>query len=432
MTAAIRSADRAAWLQARLRGLLQRSDAPVFALGAVLVWSLITRMWSIGAPCANPCGTHTLIFDEAFYVNAARVIDHIHPVGGFYSHVPLGVDPNAEHPQLAKLLIALGIKLFGDNPWGWRIGSVIFGTLALLAIYSTVRGLGGSAWLAVGVVAVMSTDNLFIVHGRIATLDIYALATMLAAAAAYVRRRPLLAGVLVGVAACMKETAIIVLLVFVIYELLLRGARPAGVWRRLAACWGVGLGSAVAVLALIDQIAVPYNPGNGARYYNPFSEIGHIISYGSDLIALPHATGISSTPWQWLIDQKPIPYAKVAENTIANGKTIISSHILIFFQGEVNPFIMFVAIPALVLAAWRAWQGSRLDCFATAWFLGTFLPYVVLSTFEHRITYIYYVLEVMPAIYLAAARMFDRAGTAVVAGWVIALLVGVIDLYPIR
>jgi predicted membrane-bound dolichyl-phosphate-mannose-protein mannosyltransferase len=430
MTSAIRAADRVTALWAKVRELLAHPDAPVIVLGAVLVISLISRVWSIGAPCSNPCGSHTLIFDEAFYVNAARAIDHIHPTG-VYAHVPLGVDPNAEHPQLAKLMIAVGIKLFGDGPWGWRLGSVIFGTLALLGMYGTVRGLGGSDWLAVGVTAVMASDNLFIVHGRIATLDIYALALMLAAAGAYVRRRPLLAGVLVGVAACMKETALIVLLVFTIYELLLRGGRPAGVWRRLGSCWAAALAATVAVLAVIDQIAVPFNPGNGARYHDPFSEISHIFSYGRELVAVAHATGISSTPWQWLLDQKPIPYAQVAANTLAGGKTI-ASHVLISFQGEVNPFIMFVAIPALVLAACRAWQGSRLDCFAVAWFLGTFLPYVFLSTFEHRITYLYYVLEVMPAIYLATARMFARAGPAVVTGWAIALVVGVIDLYPIR
>lgn len=427
------------WLGATVARLRDRAPeliadprAPLYALGVVLVWSLVTRTLFIGDPCSNPCGTHTLIFDEAFYVNAARVIDHIRPPAGMpYAGVPLGVDPNAEHPQLAKLIIAGGIKLFGDDPWGWRIGSVMFGTVALLAMFGLVRGLGGSPWLAVGVTAVMSTDNLFIVHGRIATLDIYALAMMLGAAAAYVRRRPLLAGLLVGVAVCMKETAITVLLVFVLYELFLGAAREPGARRRLAGCCAVGAGTAVALLGVIDQISVPYNPLTHVRYHSPFSEIAHIVSYGHSLTALAHATGISSTPWQWLVDQTPIPYARVAENTVAAGK-VIASHVLILFEGEVNPFIMFIAIPALILAAWGARQGKRLDSFAVAWFLGTFLPFVVLSTFEHRITYLYYVLPVMPAIYLAGARLFAGAGAVAATGWAVALLVGVVELYPIR
>ena len=99
----------------------------------------------------NTDSAHGLIFDEAYYVNAARVIDGIHPPAGDpYAGAPLHKDPNAEHPQLAKLIMAGGIELFGDNPWGWRIGSVIFGLLAIVAMYALVRAAGGSPWLAVG------------------------------------------------------------------------------------------------------------------------------------------------------------------------------------------------------------------------------------------------------------------------------------------
>ena len=101
-------------------------------------------------------------------------------------------------------MIAGGIKLFGDNPWGWRIGSVLFGMVALIALYWLVRGAGGSQWLAIGTTAVMATDNLALIHSRIATLDIYVLAAVLVAAALYVRDKHLLAGVLLGIAGCMK------------------------------------------------------------------------------------------------------------------------------------------------------------------------------------------------------------------------------------
>jgi dolichyl-phosphate-mannose-protein mannosyltransferase len=64
-----------------------------------------------------------LNFDEFHYVAAAKhflVFDQI---------------PNMEHPPLAKIIMAAGIKAFGDNPLGWRIMSTLFGSLTLVGMY---------------------------------------------------------------------------------------------------------------------------------------------------------------------------------------------------------------------------------------------------------------------------------------------------------
>jgi dolichyl-phosphate-mannose-protein mannosyltransferase len=45
---------------------------------------------------------------------------------------------NREHPLLGKQLLALGIALLGDNPWGWRLVPTLFGALAL---YAAMRAL---------------------------------------------------------------------------------------------------------------------------------------------------------------------------------------------------------------------------------------------------------------------------------------------------
>ncbi len=147
-----------------------------------------------------------------------------------YAEAPLHKDPNAEHPQLAKLFIAASIKVLGDNPWGWRIGSVIFGLIAIVAMYALVRSARGSPWLAVGAAGVMALDNLMIVHGRIATLDIYVVAIVLIAATLYMREAPLSAGFALGVAGCMKLIGLGVLPAFFLLEALriawARGSRP--------------------------------------------------------------------------------------------------------------------------------------------------------------------------------------------------------------
>ena len=102
---------------------------PLALLVAVCLLSLGARGAWLSEPCRSPCRTasdRVLIFDERYYVNAARVIAGIEPPAGApYAGTPLGDDPNAEHPQLVKLIIAGSIELFGDGPFAWRLGSLL-------------------------------------------------------------------------------------------------------------------------------------------------------------------------------------------------------------------------------------------------------------------------------------------------------------------
>ncbi len=389
---------------------------------------------------------HALIFDEQYYVDAARVIDGIHPPHRLpYASAPLGKDPNAEHPQLAKLIIAGTIKLFGNNPWGWRIGSVIFGLIAILALYALVRGARGSPWLAVGASGVMALDNLMLIHGRIATLDIYFVAMVLVAAALYVRERPLLAGVALGIASCMKLVAVEAVPVFVLLELFVviwaRGGSP-GAWatarRRLVPLIElVVIGGATLLLGvwLMDLLVPGYDPGTHITYAgSPFTHISHMLSYAAELKATPNATGISSTPWQWLLDQKPIDYYRVAVNSVAAGKTV-ASRAVFDAQGEINPFIIFVALPTLGAALGAAWhERDRVAALGAAWCVGTFVPFVIQADGFDRISYLYYMLLVMPGVYIVAARFFSPRHVPRLAtiGWVVALVYSFLNLYPVK
>src|ERR1700729_3833880 len=181
--------------RSRLFARLQTSTrAPIVGLILVSLLSLGARAYKLDEPCQSPCNTaneHTMIFDEAYYVNAARVIVGIHPPqGDHYSASPLGTDPNAEHPQGAKLIVAAAIELFGDGPFAWRLPSLIFGSLALLGMFALVRSAGGGRWSALGAATLMATDNLLLVHGRIFTLDIYVVTMMIWGVAFYLQDRP--------------------------------------------------------------------------------------------------------------------------------------------------------------------------------------------------------------------------------------------------
>jgi hypothetical protein len=433
------------------------------ALIIVSVLSLGARSLLLDEPCMSPCttaGDHTLIFDEAYYVNAARVIAGIRPPSGaHYSDAPLGTDPNAEHPQGAKLIMAAAIELFGDGPFAWRIGSLLMGSLAILGMFYLVRSAGGGPWSAVGASALMACDNLLLVHGRIGTLDIYALAPMIWGVAFYLRGWPVLAGITLAVATAFKEVAPYALFVLVLLELARvvvarRDPSPPSDWRpwaaikRLVATTFVNAGVFVGLLAIMDQIAPPYADAEAKLITGgPFAEIRHIISYAEHLTSPHGPTGIASYPWWWLADLKPILYLRINPSLPGHGLDAI--HPVAAFFGMVSPPIMLLAIPGLALCTYRflrrrpASGGGRslgevqVAILGVAWFLGTWLPYALQSLLDQRISYLYYMVIVMPGIYVAVTYLISagwrkRVGwlSGLEVAWALGVLVAVVLMYP--
>lgn len=429
--------------------------APLALLGVVSLFSLGARLWYLAKPADAKTGVSSLIFDEAYYVNAARVILGIHPsAGAAYAGAVLGHDPTAEHPPLAKLLIAGSMKVLGDNAWGWRIFPVIFGSIAILAIYWLVRSARGSSWLALGAAALMAVDTLLLIHGRIATLDIFVVTFMLVAVALYLSGHPLFAGITVGVGLCTKLVAVDVVFVIALLEIGRVILDDSGSWRgRLALArvraipflttTGVGALTYLTVLFGLDLIAAPIGGAGSCAtvpsgFHNPLQHTNFMLCYAGKLTSPGGPAGIASYPWQWLLNLQPIDYFTVAGNIVNNGK-VVSTHPIVSFHGEMNPAIIFLALPALALALWSAWK--RRDTFSllcVAWFLGTFLPFVVAAApiggYGNRISYIYYMVIVMPAVYMAVAQLFSRQWLprAALLGYVAILGYWFVTLYPFQ
>ena len=116
-------------------------------------------------------------FDEVHYVPAARQM--LEPV------MPQPM-LNPMHPPLAKQLIALSIHMFGDGPLGWRYPAVLFGALALVAVYLIGLALFAAQGPAIAATLVAFFNQMLFVQSRIAMLDIFAFAFGLFAIAAFV------------------------------------------------------------------------------------------------------------------------------------------------------------------------------------------------------------------------------------------------------
>src|SRR5271163_1526596 len=127
---------------------------------------LISVMIFIGAHLAllthlsNP---EKFVFDEVHYVPAARQM--LEPVMG---------EPmlNPMHPPLAKQIIALSMRAFGDNSFAWRYPGVLFGALAIVAIYLCGLIVFGSHQAAIAGALIAFFNQMLFVMARTAMLDI--------------------------------------------------------------------------------------------------------------------------------------------------------------------------------------------------------------------------------------------------------------------
>ncbi len=124
-----------------------------------------------------------LVFDEVFYVRGAFSILKYGYEGDWSGDNEWYAEGNTSglstegdfvvHPMVGKLLIALGMKMFGNNPFGWRFTTALLGTATCIIVALIARHLlrstlfGGIAGLLIAI------DGMSIVMSRTALLDNY-------------------------------------------------------------------------------------------------------------------------------------------------------------------------------------------------------------------------------------------------------------------
>ncbi len=405
---------------------------PGTALPLLLIAAFAARVVWLDLP------PHSLIFDEAYYVNAARILLGwtVEP-GAHYAGATAGLDPNMEHPPLGKLILAGSMLVFGDNGLGWRIPSVIAGMAALAALYGIVRAAGESAWLAVLAVGFLAFDNLTLVHSRIGTLDMLVLAPILVGAWLALRDRWALAGICVALGMLVKLTAVYGL-VAILTLLLIRMATTWRTERRLRVADVrpavtlviVSVGLMLAGLWALDS--------RFTTYASPIDHLKHMVEYGANLRAPVDRAGICATndsnPWEWPFNECQITYLRV-DVTVRAGDRVLSKVPTIDFRGALNPLLAGAIPLAILFTTWLAWRTrNRLARWAVVWAAANYLPYVVLAIVNHRITYIYYFLPVVPAIAVCIAILLLRGGLPrfVMVGFVAAYIVGFAAYFPFR
>ena len=356
---------------APLRTLLV-SGALVFALGLALLL--------IGVTAAKD-----VYFDETWYVPAAR------------EWLKSGEMTRQEHPALAKLLIAFGLWLFGDNPLGWRAMSVVFGAITLFGVWLWTLALTRSNARALWAAAVTFAGAVVFVQARIAMLDIFLMAFLMLGLAFFTfsfkvagrraaRIHGVLAGLSLGLAGACKISGFFLLLGligFVGFIALLRHWRarlaPTGpddfYSEEIAARWSPGFAALALGVAPLASYVCAFAPqmvhaGSAMEFIATHRRMFQILSgHSADH---PYMSQWYTWPWMW----RPVWYLFLVPGLETADWS--DAHPASAVDGLPNPFVAWSGELAILWCMVRALRRRDLNAAIVGiLFLSEYLPWCV-------------------------------------------------------
>jgi predicted membrane-bound dolichyl-phosphate-mannose-protein mannosyltransferase len=263
-----------------------------------LVWPEKPPMQCIEQPY-DGCG---FIFDEAHYIPAVRRL------------IYLGQNTNLEHPPLTKSLIALGISIFGDNPWGWRTFNTIFSAITVLLAGLIALRLGGRPDLALAAQLFLITDVTFLSLSGTAILDPPALAFMLLGVYLMLHGRRTLAGASMGMSLLSKTSGVIALAALIGSEAV-NAYSKTGDLDKAVQTIRKALFDVVIPAAMVFVLGVGIYDGLTHAFESPVQHIGFMFDYHSNLRYNNPAE--VELPLTWIlppVTRHPAPYFVVTVN----------------------------------------------------------------------------------------------------------------------
>jgi len=389
------------------------------------------------------------MFDESYYARDACLYLGHSPA---FCGAPGAGEQSYMHPPLGKWIIAAGIKVFGYNPFGWRVMAALFGTALVALVFVLGRKLLGR-WAGAIAGFLVATDFLLIVQSRIAMLDIFLVFFVVLGFlfVAYEHERILAvrqqgggeldlrwrvaAGLAFGAAAAVKWSGI--------YALVAGGA--------LVALWAVESAAHLRLVkAGLPEHAAPYAPSPELEFNATVLAIGipalvvYLASYGAwyahhgfsmaQLLSLQHSMldyhmhlsirhAYATRAWTWPLVIRPIAYHYSPAN--------VHEHQILAFG---NPATWWAALLAggwfLVRSFRRRHAPERL---VMAGWLAQYLPWL----FVARQLFFFYMAPVVPFMMLALAGSLtdlaegSRRRRTLVIGFLVAVAALVWFYFPV-
>lgn len=361
----------------------------VIAPLVIAIASLLLRLFNIAS-------IKSFIFDEVYYVDGARDL------------LAYGVEVDGSaaefvvHPPIGKWMIASGIKLFGDNPLGWRIATAVAGSLMILLVAAIVHRLFYSPFLTIIASALMAVDGMALVHSRTALLDNFLALFILTATYFFIRKNYYLTGIFFGLAIATKWSGLYFLALFGLIALYRAFTFFNGkdlLKPTLRVIGAFGLTPVAVYLASWSGWFFSDRGWKRDSDSNPFIALKNyheeILNFHRNLST---AHNYEANPWSWLIQGRPTSF--FYETPSGCGADSCSQEVLALG----TPLLWWSATIALaiVFGYWiRSIALRRTDPAATIIISGIAAGYLPWFFFQDRTVFTFYVIVFQPFMVLA-------------------------------
>src|SRR3989449_2168403 len=399
-------------------GYLRRAAAEI-NIGHLLLILFALHLFALSFPSDTSNGGG-MVFDEKYYVPASQDLLH-------------GVASNLEHPFFGKVWGALGISIFGDNFFGWRIFYALIGVVSVWVMYELAK-VFFSKEKALFAASMLGFESIFFVHTSLLLLEGPPILFGLLGFLAYFKGRQYLSALAFGLSILSKETGVFFLLSLGLYHLWTsRRSKSFDLrsWRKIVAF--------VAIVAIVvgiplwtyDSAYLPYTSStvvvqpevvvnratnstitttlmtttHSGYVTNPVQNIQYYFTYQSSLVGCGQVNAWNCYPWSWIlpVNVSPLQYfvsTVTVKTSLPNGT--VTSQIQyhpIDWQGMGNLVVWYSIWLIVPVVGWKLLKRKEgeADVLAGCLIAATYLPLFYISLVSHRVRNTVSFLKTSPA-----------------------------------
>lgn len=411
-----------------------RSKFQSVGIGHLLLVLLGLHLFAMSLPNQN----NAFVFDESYYVPASRDLLALVP-------------SNPEHPFFGKIWGALGIYLFGNDFFGYRIFYVIIGVITVWVFYELAR-VFLSKEKALFAASFLGFETLFFIHTSLLLLEGPPLMFGLAAFLLYFKKHYYLSAVCFGLSVLSKEWGVYFIIAFIIYHFFTTIRVPAN-RKRVTTIFVFAIIIVLVVGLPLWAYDIVYHPTTdaGVPITDPVQNFEYYYTYQNGLVISPgDATNTwDHYAWGWInpfVRVNPSGYYVTDITVTTQGPNGSSSQTFVYhpidWQGIGNLVIWYsiwAIVPMIIINLLKFRKELKLTLFVGAWIAATYLPSIYLSAVVHRVVYAFYFINVDPGLALGIPLLVTllapdslKTQRTVLAVWLAAAIIFFILFFPVH